>query len=76
VISGKESADPELVWSLAWQYQRIMSMRDYREILSVTTMHLEATHHQMTGCKLVRAAAHGASDPSPSIMNSTDELLP
>ncbi len=54
----------------------IMPMRDYREILSVTTMHLEATHHQMTGCKLVRAAAHGASDPSPSIMNSTDELLP
>jgi hypothetical protein len=26
----------------------IMSMRDYREILSVTTMHLVATHHQMS----------------------------
>jgi hypothetical protein len=26
----------------------IMSMRDYREILSVTTTHLEASHHQMT----------------------------
>jgi hypothetical protein len=77
VISGKESADPELVWSLAWQYQRDhVHERLQRNTFCDNNAFSGNTPPNECGCKLVRAAAHRASDPLPSIMDSTDELLP